>query len=283
MVWLWPWLLRRLIVVHDAFASRGVAEEQIAFFDVAQARDGVLSAEVSAVARRLARARHASVDALTDVMVAVVVLAVVAADLCAEMRAVGRWLVAACRYRVVDAVVLALHVGPHGLDKIIRTIGSAAIGIMHHVIGFFTVRGLVRAVFNAWWHVISRAVATVGIAVELIAEYTTTKVVTHALAEVFILATARRVNAASTIIGKAEVAAESIWILLRATCQVDFAFAARKIACHHLACIVHAVMRAVDGVCMVVASILCSIHGRPWRRIADGLALAVAAAAHSSP
>ena len=88
MVWLWLWP-RRLIVVHDAFASCGVAEEQIAFFDVAQARDGVLSAEVSAVARRLARARHASVDALTDVMVAVVVLAVVAADLCAEVRAVG--------------------------------------------------------------------------------------------------------------------------------------------------------------------------------------------------
>ena len=82
MVWLWLWP-RRLIVVHDAFASRGVAEEQIAFFGVAQARDGVLSAEVSAVARRLARARHASVDALTDVMVAVVVLAVVAADLAA--------------------------------------------------------------------------------------------------------------------------------------------------------------------------------------------------------
>ena len=75
MVWLWLWP-RRLIVVHDAFASRGVAEEQIAFFDVAQARDGVLSAEVSAVARRLARARHASVDALTDVMVAGVVLAI---------------------------------------------------------------------------------------------------------------------------------------------------------------------------------------------------------------
>ena len=273
MVWLWLWP-RRLIVVHDAFASRGVAEEQIAFFDVAQARVGVLSAEVSTVAWRLARARHASVDALTDVMVAVVVLAVVAADLCAEVRAVGRWLVAACRYRVVDAVVLALHLGPHGLDKIMRTIGSAAIGIMHHVIGFFTVRGLVRAVFNAWWHVISRAVATVGIAVKLIAEYTT-KVVTHALAEVFILATARRVNAASTIessvgigeachhvayccimiaiIGKAEVAAESIRILLRATCQVDFALAALKVACHHLACLVHAVMRAVDGVCMIVA------------------------------
>ena len=138
----------RLIVVHDAFASRGVAEEQIAFFGVAQARVGVLSAEVSAVARRLARARHASVDALTDVMVAVVVLAVVAADLCAEVRAVGRWLVAACRYRVVDAVVLALHLGPHGLDKIMRAIGSAAIGIMHHVIRFFTVRRLVRAVFK---------------------------------------------------------------------------------------------------------------------------------------
>ena len=57
MVWLWPWLLRRLIVVHDAFASRGIAEEQIAFFGMAQARVGVLSAEVSAVARRLARAR----------------------------------------------------------------------------------------------------------------------------------------------------------------------------------------------------------------------------------
>ena len=75
MVWLWLWP-RRLIVVHDAFASRGVAEEQIAFFGVAQARVGVLSAEVSAVARRLARARHASIDALTDVMVAVVVLAI---------------------------------------------------------------------------------------------------------------------------------------------------------------------------------------------------------------
>ena len=75
MVWLWLWP-RRLIVVHDAFASRGVAEEQIAFFDVAQARVGVLSAEVSTVAWRLARARHASVDALTDVMVAVVVLAI---------------------------------------------------------------------------------------------------------------------------------------------------------------------------------------------------------------
>ena len=42
------------------------------------------------------------------------------------------------------------------------------------------------------------------------------------------------------IIAKAEVAAESIWILLRATCQVDFAFAALKVACHHLACLVHA-------------------------------------------
>ena len=52
MFWLWPWL-RRLIVVHDAFASRGVAEEQIAFFGVAQARVGVLSAEVSAVAGAL--------------------------------------------------------------------------------------------------------------------------------------------------------------------------------------------------------------------------------------
>ena len=72
MVWLWLWP-RRLIVVHDAFASRGVAEEQIAFFGVAQARVGVLSTEVSAVAWRLARARHASIDALTDVMVAVVV------------------------------------------------------------------------------------------------------------------------------------------------------------------------------------------------------------------
>ena len=75
MFWLWPWL-RRLIVVHDAFASRGIAKEQIAFLGVAQARVGVLSAEVSAVARRLARARHASVDALTDVMVAVVGLAI---------------------------------------------------------------------------------------------------------------------------------------------------------------------------------------------------------------
>ena len=189
MVWLWLWP-RRLIVVHDAFASRGVAEEQIAFFDVAQARVGVLSAEVSAVARCLARARHTSVDALTDVMVAVVVLAVVAAHICAEVRAVGRWLVAACRYRVVDAVVLALHVGPHGLDKIMRTIRSTAISIMHHVIRFFTVRRLVRAVFNARWHVISRAVAAVGIAVQLITEYTSTKVMTHALTEVFILATA---------------------------------------------------------------------------------------------
>ena len=274
MFWLWP-RLRWLVVVHDAFASRRVAEEQIAFFGVAQARVGVLSAEVSAVAWRLARARHASIDALTDLMVAVVVLAVVAADLCAEMRAVGRWLVAACRHRVVDAVVLALHVSPHGLDKIMRAIRSAAIGVMHHVIRFFTVRRLVRAVFNAWWHVIGRAVAAVGIAVKLIAEYTTTKVVTHALAEGFILATARRVNAASTIessvgigeachhvaycrimiaiIGKAEVAAEPIWILLRATCQVDFAFAALKVACHHLACLVHTVMRAVDSICMIVA------------------------------
>ena len=79
MLWLWP-RLRRLVVVHDAFASCRVAEEQIAFFGVAQARVGVLSAEVSAVAWCLARARHASIDALTDLMVAVVVLAVVAAD-----------------------------------------------------------------------------------------------------------------------------------------------------------------------------------------------------------
>ena len=72
------------------------------------------------------------------------------------------------------------------------------------------------------------------VAAQLITEYTSTKVVTHALAEVFILATARRVNAASTIessvgigeachhvaycrimiaiIGKAEVAAEPIRI-----------------------------------------------------------------------
>ena len=95
-------------------------------------------------------------------------------------------------------MVLALHVGPHGLDKIMRTIGSAAIGIMHHVIRIFTVRRLVRAVFDAWWHVISRAVAAVGIAVQLIAKYTTTKAKAYALAEAVIFAMARRVNAAST-------------------------------------------------------------------------------------